>query len=149
MVIQVSRAILYGGGGGRPGRPGSVNQVSSPVRNWVRMGPITWGCGALEPGGVLIGVEPGAQVLDGVEPVDDAVLASGRVLGAEHLDAQVARKPGRGRDDALKELLVEGLVTGLHPAGHGRRDRTRGGVGLRADAPAGRVLGRFKPSPRP
>ena len=43
MVIQVSSAILYRGGGGTPGRFGMVNQVSSPVTNCVRIGPMTCG----------------------------------------------------------------------------------------------------------
>ena len=43
IVIQVSSAILYGGGGGVPGRPGSVNHVSRPVTKLVRMGPTTCG----------------------------------------------------------------------------------------------------------
>jgi hypothetical protein len=41
MVIQVRSAILCGGGGGAPGLSGRVNQVSSPLRNWVRIGPTT------------------------------------------------------------------------------------------------------------
>jgi hypothetical protein len=42
-VIQVSSAILYGGGGGVRGWPGSVNQLSSPVTKLVRTGPIACG----------------------------------------------------------------------------------------------------------
>jgi hypothetical protein len=145
MVIQVSSAIFYGAGGGVSGRPGSGNQVSSPVRNCVRIGPITCGS-ALEPGGALVRVEPRAQVLAGVKPVDDSVLAPGRGVGAEHLDAQVARKPARRRDDALQEPLVEGLVTGLHPANHRRRDRTVAAFGRRAEAPV-RAPSRLNPAP--
>src|SRR5215472_5966042 len=43
IVTQVRMAILYAGGAGAPGWAGRVNQLSSPVRNWVRMGPATWG----------------------------------------------------------------------------------------------------------
>ena len=81
IVIQVSSAILYGGGGTRPGWPDSVNQVSRPVTNLVRMGPIAW-LGSFEPGGVLVGVEPGAQMLGAVEAIDGAVFAGGRALRA-------------------------------------------------------------------
>src|SRR5215207_9856874 len=95
--------------------------------------------GALEPGGVLIGVEPPPEVLEGVEPIDHAVLAARRALGTEHFDAHVARKPGRRLDDALKEALVEGLVTGLDPGGHGRGDGTPGRFGLRIRVRVGRV----------
>jgi hypothetical protein len=87
------------------------------------------GFGPLEPRGALVGFEPGAQVLAGVEPIDDPVLAGGRALGAENLGAQVPRKAARSREDALQELLVIGLVTGLHPPDHGGRDRTVGVVG--------------------
>src|SRR5512132_4473309 len=43
IVTQVRMAILYGGGGGKPGWVGRVNQPSRPVRTWVRIGPATWG----------------------------------------------------------------------------------------------------------
>jgi hypothetical protein len=43
IVIQVSSAILYGGGAARPGWVGSVNQLSRPVTKLVRMGPSTCG----------------------------------------------------------------------------------------------------------
>src|SRR5215468_4896352 len=43
IVAQVRMAILYGGGAGAPGWAGRVNQLSSPVRNWDRMGPAAWG----------------------------------------------------------------------------------------------------------
>src|SRR5262249_40931763 len=39
IVAQVTSAILYGGGAAAPGCAGRVNQLSSPVRNWVRIGP--------------------------------------------------------------------------------------------------------------
>jgi hypothetical protein len=42
IVIQVSSAILYGGGGAAPGW-GNVNQVSSPVTKVLWMGPMTCG----------------------------------------------------------------------------------------------------------
>src|SRR5262245_11682059 len=43
IVTQVNNAILYGGGAAAPGWAGRVNQLSSPVRTWVRIGPATWG----------------------------------------------------------------------------------------------------------
>src|SRR5215475_8549476 len=43
IVTQVTSAILYGGGAAAPGWAGRVNQLSSPVTNWVRIGPATWG----------------------------------------------------------------------------------------------------------
>ena len=43
IVTQVTTAILYGGGAAAPGRAGRVNQLSSPVTNWVRSGPATCG----------------------------------------------------------------------------------------------------------
>jgi hypothetical protein len=59
--------------------------------------------GALELGRVLVGVEPGAQVLLAVEPVDGAVFAGG-ALRAEDFDPEIAGELARGRDDALEEL---------------------------------------------
>ena len=47
------------------------------------------GLGSLQPGGVLLGIEPRSEVLSAVEAVDDPVLTGGGVLGAEDLDAQV------------------------------------------------------------
>src|SRR5215510_4876979 len=41
IVTQVTTAILCGGGAAAPGRAGRVNQLSSPVTNWVRSGPAT------------------------------------------------------------------------------------------------------------
>jgi hypothetical protein len=64
IVNQVSRAILYGGGGGRPGCVGRVNQVSSPVRQSVPdryWADDVW-LGALHPRSVLVGVQPGTEV---------------------------------------------------------------------------------------
>ena len=46
--------------------------------------------GALEPGGVLVGVEPGAQVLGVVESVDGPVFAGGCAPRPEDLDAEMA-----------------------------------------------------------
>ena len=89
--------------------------------------------GAFDPRGALVGVEPGAQVLAGVEPVDDPVLACRGGPGAEHLDAEVAGKPAGGSDDSLQELVVEGFVAGFDPAGHGRGDGTVGAVRRRVE----------------
>ena len=58
--------------------------------------------GALEPGGVLVGVEPGAQVLGAVEPVDGAVFAGGGALRPEHLDPEMAGELARRGDDPLR-----------------------------------------------
>ena len=49
------------------------------------MGPRDVWLGALEPGRVLGGVQPSAQVLLAVEPVDGSVLAA-CVRRAEYLD---------------------------------------------------------------
>src|SRR5262249_16728321 len=43
IVIQGRMAILDGGGAGAAGCAGRVNQLSSPVRTWVCMGPATCG----------------------------------------------------------------------------------------------------------
>ncbi len=43
IAIQVTSAILYGGGGGVAGCPGNVNQLSSPVTKLVWVGPIACG----------------------------------------------------------------------------------------------------------
>jgi hypothetical protein len=59
--------------------------------------------GALEPGRVLVGVQPRAQVLLAIEPGDGAVLA-GCVLRAEDLDPEMTWEPARRRDDALQKL---------------------------------------------
>jgi hypothetical protein len=51
---------------------------------------------------MLGGVQPGSQVLGGVEVVDDPVLAALVAGGAEHLGAQVAREAAGRRDDASR-----------------------------------------------
>ena len=100
----MNSAILYGSGGAEAGRP-RVNHVSRPVTKLVRAGPITCGS-ALEPCGVLIGVQPRAQVLGGVEPVDRAIFAGARVPGSEDLDAEMAGVRARRGDDPGEEPLV-------------------------------------------
>ena len=112
IVIQVTSAILYGGGGrprlarqGEPGlEPGHEAGAHGAYDVWL---------GALQPCCVLVGIEPGAEVLRGVESVDGPVFAGGCALGPEDLDAEMARELAGDGDDPLEELLVVGLVTGL------------------------------------
>lgn len=65
IVTQVKMAVLYRGGGGAPGRPGSVKPglESGQVLPANRADHIR--LGALQSGGVLIGVEPSPQMLAG------------------------------------------------------------------------------------
>ena len=81
IVIQVSSAILYGGGGGHPrlireGEPG----LEAGHEAGAHRADHVW-LGALEPGGALLGVEPAAQMLSVVEPVDGPVLAASPARG--------------------------------------------------------------------
>src|SRR4030095_4670833 len=82
--------------------------------------------GKLQQGRVLVGVEPGPQVLGGVKAVHGAVLARACALWAENLDAEVTGELARRGDDPSEELLVDGLVTGLDAPGHRGRDGTAG-----------------------
>ena len=100
------------------------------------MGPRTCGS-ARSSQAVLGGVQPSAQVLFAVEPVDGSVLAA-RARRAEYLDPEMAREPAGRGDDALEKLLVGGFVTRSDPPGHGRDDgiaRQRASVSLSCSSP--------------
>ena len=106
IVIQVSSAILYGGGGATPGWPGKREPgFETGHEAGAHRADHVW-FGALEPGGVLVGVEPGAQVLAAVEPIDGAVFARRCALRAEDLDPEMAGELARRGDDPLQKLLV-------------------------------------------
>ena len=93
IVIQVSSAILYGGGGGVAGLAGQREPGLEPGHEAGAHGADHVWLGTLQPGGVLVGVEPRAQMLGAVEPVDGPVLAAGCALRPEDLDPEMAGEP--------------------------------------------------------